>query len=83
MENAAYSRADCHADFSETMPLLDVIEGSEDSDWAAWEDSVALQDSQRSELCAETQTAQIRSSERTGSEEIAIDPFGSVHRRSG
>ena len=71
MNNAAYSRANDHADFSETLPLLDVVEGSEDSDWAAWEDSVAFQDSQRAELQAETQT-------HIGD----VDPFGSVHRRS-
>lgn len=61
---------------------IEIVEGSEESDWAMWEDSVAFQDSQIQELQSEpcnpstfqTPLARILQDE-------AIDPFTSVSRR--
>jgi hypothetical protein len=82
MNNAPFLRVDDHARFADTQPLLEVVEGNEDSDWAAWEDSVRIQDSQFSELQAETQSVQKGSSLSDSRDDEVTDPFASVRRRS-
>ena len=61
-------------------PLPDVVEGNEHSDWALWEDSVNVLDSQMQGL-----TPSVRIYERdkqTPSEFQDIDPFSGINKRS-
>ncbi len=67
----------------ESIPVAQVVEGNEDSDWAMWEDSVSFIDSQMPTVNPEPvrvrQTA--ASSEGKVSAGIA-DPFARVGRKS-
>jgi hypothetical protein len=53
------------------IPVPEVVEGNEESDWGLWEDSVAFQDSQMQSALPWPD----------GKTEI-VDPFASVRRRS-
>jgi hypothetical protein len=61
-------------------PMLEVQEGNEQTDWALWEDSVLVMDSQMQGL---TPSARIyeRVKERP-SEYQDLDPFGSIGKNS-
>jgi hypothetical protein len=66
---------------ADPLPVPEVVEGNEDSDWALWEDSVAFQDSQMpSDYGALTPSAQRESTKAKPSEEM--DPFESLRRRA-
>ena len=64
----------------EKAPLPEVLEGNEHTDWALWEDSVMVMDSQMQEL---TPSAKIYEREKqTPSEYQDIDPFSRVNKKS-
>ena len=63
---------------SGSLPLPEVTEGNEDSDWALWEDSVAFQDSQMPSGL--TTLESVRESHRPVSD-TRVDPFATVRRR--
>ena len=63
------------------LPAPAVIEGSEESDWSLWHESVSLQDSQMQTLWTATEPGQLREAARSV-ESAAIDPFASVHKNS-
>jgi hypothetical protein len=66
---------------TDPLPVPEVVEGNEDSDWALWEDSVAFQDSQiPSDFGTMTPPAERESPKAKPSEEI--DPFESLRRRA-
>jgi hypothetical protein len=60
--------------------LPDVVEGNEHSDWALWEDSVNVLDSQMQGL---TPSARIYDRDKqTPSEFQDLDPFSGINRKS-
>jgi hypothetical protein len=60
--------------------LPDVVEGNEHSDWALWEDSVNVLDSQMQGL---TPSARIYERDKqTPSEFQDLDPFSGINRKS-
>ena len=62
-------------------PLPEVVEGNEHTDWALWEDSVIVLDSQMQGL---TPSARIYEREKqTPSEFQDLDPFARVNKKSG
>lgn len=64
----------------EAAPLPEVVEGNEHSDWALWEDSVNVLDSQMQGL---TPSARIYERDKqTPSELQDLDPFAGINRRS-
>ena len=63
---------------AEPVPLPEVTEGNEESDWALWENSVAFQDSQMSSSFDELDP--VKQTEPTPGDED-IDPFATVRRR--
>jgi hypothetical protein len=63
-----------------TGPAVEVHEGNDESHWAAWEDSVQLQDSQMAGLQASAKLAPAPSPADVASEHVDI--FSSVHRNS-
>jgi hypothetical protein len=63
------------------LPVPEVIEGNEDSDWALWEDSVAFQDSQMQSGFGDLTAPEIRESSSVKPVE-EHDPFGAVRRRT-
>lgn len=64
----------------ERPALPDVVEGNEHTDWALWEDSVMVMDSQMQGL---TPSARIYEREKqTQSEFQDIDPFSRVNKKS-
>lgn len=63
------------------LPLPEVVEGNEESDWSLWQESVAFHDSQMQTAWPATVPDQLH--EATPSiESTAIDPFASVHKNS-
>lgn len=61
-------------------PLPEVVEGNEHTDWALWEDSVNVLDSQMQGL---TPSAKIYERDKqTPSEYQDLDPFARVNRKS-
>ena len=61
-------------------PLPEVVEGNEHTDWALWEDSVNVLDSQMQGL---TPSARIYERDKqTPSEYQDLDPFARVNRKS-
>lgn len=67
--------------FARPLPLPEVIEGNEDSDWALWEESVSFQDSQMPSAPLPLESLPMKESTRP-QDEPAADAFASVHRRS-
>lgn len=64
----------------ENVALPEVVEGNEHSDWALWEDSVMVLDSQMQGL---TPSARIYEREKeTPSEYQDIDPFAKISKKS-
>jgi hypothetical protein len=64
----------------DAAPLPDVVEGNEHSDWALWEDSVNVLDSQMQGL---TPSARIYERDKqTPSELQDLDPFAGISKRS-
>lgn len=64
----------------EHVALPEVVEGNEHSDWALWEDSVMVLDSQMQGL---TPSARIYEREKeTPSEYQDIDPFAKIGKKS-
>lgn len=67
-------------DFSDTVPVSEVLEGNESTDWALWEDSMAVLDSQMQSL---TPSARIYSREKEAPSEYQdLDPFSGVGKKS-
>lgn len=65
---------------AEPAPLPEVVEGNEHSDWALWEDSVLLLDSQMQGL---TPSARIYGPEKDAPSEYQdLDPFAKIGRKS-
>jgi hypothetical protein len=62
----------------DSVPLPEVIEGNEESDWALWEDSVAFQDSQMPSGFSELDSVRTRDEPEREEE---VDPFATVRRR--
>lgn len=61
-------------------PLPQVVEGNEQTDWALWEDSVMLLDSQMQSL---TPSARIYAREKEAPSEYQdVDPFAKIGRKS-
>lgn len=66
--------------FEETQPVPHVLEGNEQTDWALWEDSMMIMDSQMQSL---TPSARIYERERqTPSEFQELDPFARIGKKS-
>lgn len=63
------------------LPIPEMLEGNEDSDWALWEDSVAFQDSQMQGPLPRVDLAP-RLAPRPGNSSDTLDPFASVRRTS-
>lgn len=67
-------------EFSDTVPVSEVLEGNEPTDWALWEDSMAVLDSQMQSL---TPSARIYTREKEApSEYQELDPFSGVGKKS-
>ena len=63
------------------LPVPEVVEGNDDSDWSLWQDSVEFHDSQMQAAWPVTAPSPLQ--EATPSLELdAIDPFASVHKNS-
>jgi hypothetical protein len=61
-------------------PLPEVVEGNESTDWALWEDSVMVLDSQMQDL---TPSARIYERDKqTPSEYQDLDPFARINKKS-
>jgi hypothetical protein len=63
-----------------TGPAVEVQEGNEDSHWAAWEDSVLFQDSQKGALQASANDASAPGAAQPSTEHVDI--FSTVHKNS-
>gem|GEM_PF-2194244 len=63
------------ADALAPLPVPEVKEGNEESDWSMWEDSVAFQDSKMNSVYPETRPVPLSSAE------PAEDPFAKVRLR--
>ena len=71
---------DASKDFSNTVPVSEVLEGNESTDWALWEDPMAVLDSQMQSL---TPSAQIYSREKEAPSAYQdLDPFAGVGKKS-
>ena len=76
----AGARKDVAPPLPEHAPLPEVVEGNEHTDWALWEDSVNVLDSQLQNL---TPSARIYERDKqTPSEFQDLDPFSRVNRKS-
>ena len=67
----------------EPIPTGEVVEGNQDSDWAAWEDSVAFQDSQMPEFQVTAVLPVVKNSASATPPPAAEDAFASVSKNSG
>lgn len=67
----------------EPLPVPEVVEGNQDSDWSLWEDSVAFQDSQMQSDFGVLKVPEVRESSK-GKQVDGADPFAfdSVRRRA-
>ena len=66
---------------SRPLPVLEVVEGNEESDWSLWHESVALHDSRIQPLWLATEPGVLN--EAAPSPALAaLDPFASVHKNS-
>jgi hypothetical protein len=63
------------------LPVPEVVEGNQDSDWSLWEDSVAFQDSQMPSDFGALKAPEVRESAKNKPADDH-DPFGSVRRRA-
>src|SRR5512133_1945723 len=63
------------------LPLPEVVEGNDDSDWSLWQDSVEFHDSQMQETWPVTEPGPLQGAT-PSIEPEAIDPFASVHKNS-
>ena len=66
------------------LPVAEVIEGNDDSDWSLWEDSVAFQDGQ---MFAVTEPVPLepkmdKPAAKPANPADASDPFKSIHSRT-
>ena len=68
--------------FPRPLPVPEVVEGNEDSDWSLWEESVSFQDSQMQPVLPTTKPMPMQAVTR-GIESEVIDPFATVHKNSG
>ena len=66
---------------SRPLPAPEVIEGSEESDWSLWQESVAFHDSQLQAPWPATEPGPLHKAV-PSMESAAIDPFASVHKNS-
>ena len=65
---------------ADPVPVPEVLEGNEQTDWALWEDSMTVLDSQMQSL---TPSARIYEREKEKPSEYQdIDAFAGVHRKS-
>ena len=72
--------AKSYADRLEPIPIGQVVEGNEESDWAEWEASVAFQDSQMPEF--QNSLPPSKSPVQTPNDEKSQDVFSSVTKNS-
>lgn len=78
--SSSASAAPASAAPHEPAPLPEVVEGNEHTDWALWEDSMAVLDSQMQELAP---SARIYERDReTPSQVQDLDPFGKISKNS-
>lgn len=63
------------------LPVPEVIEGSGDSDWSLWQESVASHDSQMQPLWPATEPGQLHEAA-PSVDAPTLDPFASVHKNS-
>ena len=63
------------------LPVPEVLEGNEDTDWSLWQESVAFQDSEMQAPWPATEPDQLHEAV-LSTEPPAIDPFASVHKNS-
>lgn len=63
------------------MPVPEVVEGNEDSDWALWEESVSFQNSQIPSLSSTSVSAPL-GDDKSADEVERLDAFSSVHRHA-
>ena len=68
--------------FPRPLPIPEVVEGNENSDWALWEESVSFQDSQMPPATLPLQGLQ-KQDATPGKDADITDAFASVHKRSG
>lgn len=66
----------------EPIPTGEVVEGNQDSDWAAWEDSVAFQDSQMPEFEVAATPPAVKASGSAAHTPSPADVFASVSKNS-
>lgn len=70
-------------DLLEPLPLPQVHEGNQDSDWAMWQDSVMEQDSHPPSQFAETTPSHFDSESQTAADAAAAaDPFAQVSKNA-
>ena len=68
--------------FPRPLPVPEVVEGNEDSDWSLWEESVSFQDSQMQPVGPTTKPMPLQAVT-PGIDSEVIDPFATVHKNSG
>ena len=71
-----------YVDPLEPIPVGQVLEGNEESDWAEWEASVAFQDSQMPEFQNSCPPPKVRAKKSTDTDSDSIDLFASVTKNS-
>lgn len=67
--------------FPRPLPIPEVVEGNDNSDWALWEESVSFQDSQMQPAWPATAPMPIKGVSPEPEPEVS-DPFAKVHRNS-
>jgi len=63
------------------LPVPEVVEGNEESDWSLWQASVALHDSRIQPLWLATEPGALNETAPSPAS-AALDPFASVHKNS-
>lgn len=74
------ARKDVAPPLPEAVPLPEVVEGNEHTDWALWEDSVNVLDSQMQGLAPSARIYE--RDKQTPSEYQDLDPFSRVNKKS-
>jgi hypothetical protein len=77
---ATSSQANKRPHLPDPIPVPEVVEGNEESDWALWEDSVAFQDSQIPSEFGAMKSVDVRGAEDKPDDKH--DPFEAVRRRA-
>lgn len=80
--NESFLNAGERRRFARPLPVPEVVEGNEDSDWSLWEESVSFQDSQMQSEWLTTKPMPVQGVT-PGIESEVVDPFAMVHKNSG